>query len=106
MAIVGEAVGERGAVVEHELVVVRSLLGAVPTEDGRANEAPASVVVDVFGPNASDVKIVSGEKSRTKRFRLSIDDVDAFSHRLDELVAAGTSGPGPTDRDKRRPAKG
>ena len=79
---------------------------AVPPEHGRANEALASVLVEAFGLSASDVKIVSGEKSRTKRFRLAVDDVAAFSHRLDELVAAGASGPGPADRDKRRPAKG
>ena len=79
---------------------------AVPPEHGRANEALASVLVDVFGLKSSDVTLVAGEKSRTKRFRLVVEDVDAFSHRLDELVAAGASGPGPADRDKWRPPKG
>lgn len=79
---------------------------AVPPEHGRANDALASVLVDAFGLKASDVSIVSGEKSRTKRFRIVVDDVAAFADRLDDLVAAGTSGPGPVDRDKRRPAKG
>jgi uncharacterized protein (TIGR00251 family) len=79
---------------------------AVPPEHGRANEALAAVLVDAFGLKASDVTIVSGEKSRTKRFRLVVEDVDAFAHRLDDLVAAGGSGQGPTDRDLRRPAKG
>ena len=79
---------------------------AVPPEHGRANEALAAVLVEAFGLKPSDVKIVSGEKSRTKRFRLVVEDVDAFSHRLDELVAAGAGGQGPPDRDSRRPAKG
>src|SRR5436305_12522200 len=59
---------------------------AVPPEHGRANEALAAVLVDAFGLKPSDVKIVSGEKSRTKRFRLVVEDLDAFSHRLDDLV--------------------
>ena len=75
---------------------------AVPPEHGRANTALSEVLADAFGVTPKDVSIVSGEKSRTKRFRLSVDDVEAFAHRLDDLVAAGTSGPGPADRDKWR----
>jgi uncharacterized protein (TIGR00251 family) len=73
---------------------------AVPPEHGRANTALGGVLADAFGIPAKDVSIVSGEKSRTKRFRLAVDDVDAFALRLDELVAAGASGPGPVDREK------
>jgi len=73
---------------------------AVPPEHGRANEALATVLAEAFGLAPKDVSIVAGEKSRTKRFRLVVDDVDAFAGRLDDLVAAGASGPGPTDRDK------
>ena len=79
---------------------------AVPPEHGRANDALAAVLVDAFGLKSSAVSIVSGEKSRTKRFRLVVDDVEAFADRLDELVAAGASGPGPADRDKWRPPRG
>ena len=73
---------------------------AVPPEHGRANDALASVLVDAFGLKAKDVSLVSGEKSRTKHFRIVVDDVDAFAERLDELVATGSSGPGPADRDR------
>jgi len=73
---------------------------AVPPEHGRANDALASVLVEAFGLKAKDVSLVSGEKSRTKRFRVVIEDVDAFADRLDELVAEGASGPGPADRDR------
>jgi uncharacterized protein (TIGR00251 family) len=76
---------------------------AVPPEHGRANDALAKVLAEVFGVATSAVSIVSGEKSRTKRFRVAVDDVEAFAHRLDELVAEGASGPGPADRDKWRP---
>jgi uncharacterized protein (TIGR00251 family) len=79
---------------------------AVPPEHGRANDALASVLVEAFGLKAADVSLVSGEKSRTKRFRVVVEDVDAFADRLDELVAAGTSGPGPADRDRFRPPRG
>ena len=79
---------------------------AVPPEHGRANDALAEVLVEAFGLKPADVSLVSGEKSRTKRFRVMVEDVDAFAHRLDELVAAGTSGPGPADRDRFRPPRG
>ena len=75
---------------------------AVPPEHGRANEALANTLAEVFGVSAKDVSLVSGEKSRTKRFRLVVEDVDAFADRLDDLVAEGGSAPGPADRDKWR----
>ena len=79
---------------------------AVPPEHGRANDALATVLVDAFGLKPADVSLVAGDKSRNKRFRLVVEDVDAFADRLDELVAAGTAGPGPADRGRMRPPKG
>jgi uncharacterized protein (TIGR00251 family) len=79
---------------------------AVPPEHGRANAALASALAEAFGLPAKGVELVSGDKSRTKRFRLAVDDVDAFAHRLDDLVASGGEGPGPADRDKWRPPRG
>jgi len=73
---------------------------AVPPEHGRANDALATVLVEAFGVKPKDVSLVSGDKSRTKCFRVVVEDVDAFAERLDELVAAGASGPGPADRDR------
>jgi uncharacterized protein (TIGR00251 family) len=75
---------------------------AVPPEHGRANDALAKVLADVFGVATKAVTITAGEKSRTKRFRLAVDDIEAFAHRLDDLVADASSGPGPADRDKWR----
>lgn len=73
---------------------------AVPPEHGRANEALARLLADAFGLTAKDVTLVAGDKSRTKRFRLAVEDVDAFADRLDELVSKGASAPGPSDRDR------
>jgi len=79
---------------------------AVPPEHGRANDALIKVLAEVFGVATSAVSLLSGDKSRTKRFRLVVDDVDAFADRLDEVVASGASGPGPSDRDKWRAPRG
>src|SRR5688572_8297373 len=57
---------------------------AVPPEHGRANDALVVALADAFGIGTRDVSLVSGEKSRTKRFRLKVDDVDAFADRLDD----------------------
>jgi uncharacterized protein (TIGR00251 family) len=73
---------------------------AVPPEHGRANEALGGVLAEAFGVPPKDVSIVAGEKSRTKRFRLVVEDVEGFAARLDDLVASGASAPGPADRDK------
>src|SRR3954447_21331032 len=75
---------------------------AVPPEHGRANNALAALLAEAFGVKPANVTIVSGEKSRAKRFRLVVDDVDAFAARLDDLVAEAASAPGPADRDKWR----
>jgi uncharacterized protein len=79
---------------------------AVPPEHGRANTALASTLADAFGLPQNKVELVSGDRSRTKRFKLTVDDVDAFASRLDDLVASGSEGPGPADRDKWRPPRG
>ena len=80
---------------------------AVPPEHGRANSALVTLLADQFGVAAKDVELVSGEKSRSKRFRFAVEDLDAFERRLDELVAAGGGTGGPStgrERDRgRRP---
>src|SRR5581483_3594621 len=42
---------------------------AVPPEHGRANAALAALLAEAFGVDTKAVELVSGEKSRTKRFR-------------------------------------
>ncbi|MGQ0616344.1 MAG: DUF167 domain-containing protein [Acidimicrobiia bacterium] len=74
---------------------------AAPPEAGRANQALAVALADAFRVGEKDVELVSGDKSRTKRFRISGLDEDAFAFRLDEVVADGAIGPGPA-RSRRR----
>src|SRR4030081_3726597 len=62
---------------------------AVPPEHGRANTALVTLLADVFGVAPAKVSLTAGERSRTKTFRLEVDDVEAFERRLDDLVAAG-----------------
>src|SRR5438067_1994264 len=79
---------------------------AVPPEHGRANAALATVLADAFGVPRDAVELVSGDKSRTKRFKLAVDDVQAFADRLADLVSSGGEGRGPADRDRWRPPRG
>ncbi len=57
---------------------------AAPPVDGRANAAAAALVADALGVKERDVDLVSGERSRLKRFRvvgIEGNDVDArFRH--------------------------
>lgn len=66
---------------------------AAPPERGRANEAVAKAIADAFGLEASAVVLISGEKSREKRFRLAGIDTEDFSERLERLVPDAVAGP-------------
>ncbi len=53
---------------------------APPPVDGRANVAAAALVAATLGVKERDVELVSGERSRLKRFRvvgIEVDDVEA-----------------------------
>jgi uncharacterized protein (TIGR00251 family) len=53
---------------------------APPPVDGRANVAAAALVAATLGVPERDVELVSGERSRLKRFRVAgieTEDVDA-----------------------------
>ena len=65
---------------------------AAPPVDDRANGAVGELLADLFGIKAADVALVSGEKSRVKRFRLKGVDVETFDARLDAAVEE-TGGP-------------
>jgi uncharacterized protein (TIGR00251 family) len=69
---------------------------AAPPEQGRANEALAKALAEAFGVEAKAVSLVAGDKSRTKRFRITGLEEDDFVRRLDQLVEEGASAPGPT----------
>jgi uncharacterized protein (TIGR00251 family) len=61
---------------------------AAPPEHGRANQALTEVLADEFGVPQSEVSLVSGESSRSKRFLLAGVDPEAFDRTLGELVDA------------------
>ena len=50
--------------------------------------AVGELLAELFGIKVADVELVSGEKSRVKRFRLKGVDVDTFESRLDAAVDA------------------
>ncbi len=71
---------------------------AAPPEAGRANEACRALLAETFGVGAGGVELASGATSRMKRFRLDVDDLDAFRSRLEQVVTP--------DRPDRRGATG
>lgn len=56
-----------------------------PAQDGRANEDLARVIADVFGLRRSCVQLVSGARSREKRFRLEAS-ATVVGRRLAEIL--------------------
>jgi uncharacterized protein len=81
----------RTAVVGRHGDAVKLRVAAPPVDD-RANAAVTDLLADLFGLTPSDVALVSGAKSRMKRFRLSGVDLEALDARLDAAVD-DTGGP-------------
>lgn len=61
-----------------------------PPEDGRANDELTELVAELFGLKHHEVRLVAGEKSRAKRFRLELGIVEARA-RLARLLGKGTT---------------
>lgn len=57
-----------------------------PPEDGRANERLREALAELFGLARSDVTLVSGERARSKRFRLAARAA-AVRARIAEVLA-------------------
>ncbi len=85
----------RSAVVGRHGIALKVRVAAAP-EGGRANDATAALLAETFGP--SQVELVAGAASRSKRYRLAGIDTDEFRRRLERVVAAGTPGQGPESR--------
>jgi uncharacterized protein (TIGR00251 family) len=68
-----------------------------PAVEGRATDAARRLVADAFGMAARDVELVSGERSRLKRFRLAGVPRESALVRLAALVgpAADDAAGGP-----------
>jgi uncharacterized protein (TIGR00251 family) len=66
---------------------------AAPPEGGRANEALAKLIAETVGVKAADVTLVSGDKSRSKRFRIVGADADELPKLLERAVEIGAGVP-------------
>ena len=71
---------------------------AAPPEQGRANDACASLLADIFGVKANDVTLSSGGTSRSKRFSVSGLEHDDFVHRLEVALEDAPLGGGTARR--------
>ena len=49
---------------------------AAPPEDGRANEELVRALATILGVRASSLRILSGIRSRTKRFHVGLDPAE------------------------------
>lgn len=74
---------------------------ASPPERGRANDACARLLAEVFDVKAAAVSLESGETSRSKRFALSGVDVEAVRDQLERVLDVGDVRP-----SARRPPAG
>jgi uncharacterized protein len=60
---------------------------AAPPVDGRANAAAVALIAAALGVKERDVELVSGERSRLKRFRVVGIDADDVEARLRQALA-------------------
>ena len=66
---------------------------AAPPEGGRANTALARLLAETLGVKEGDVSLVSGDKSRSKRFKITGLDPAELPRILERAVEAGASAP-------------
>jgi uncharacterized protein len=64
---------------------------AAPPVDGRANVVAAALIAETFGIKEGDVELVSGQRSRLKRFRIVGVDAEDVELRLREALAEADS---------------
>lgn len=75
------AVGRHGAALKVRV--------AAPPEGGRANEACAELLAETFGLKRAQVELVGGTTSRSKQFKLTGVDLEAFRIQLEREAAGG-----------------
>ncbi len=64
---------------------------AAPPVDGRANAAAAALIAAALGVKEKAVELVSGERSRVKRYRVVGVDADEVDSRLRQALAEADS---------------
>jgi uncharacterized protein len=75
----------RTAVVGRHGHALKLRVGAPPV-DNRANDAVVALLAELAGVPTSAVKLVSGDRSRVKRFRLAGVDADTIEQAIDVAV--------------------
>ncbi|MBL8775379.1 MAG: YggU family protein [Acidimicrobiales bacterium] len=76
---------------------------AVPPVNDRANAAIAALLAEQFGVKDKDVALVSGGKSRQKRFRITGVDPEEVDRLIEAALDTGNSVPGRGVREPRPP---
>jgi hypothetical protein len=76
---------------------------AAPPVDDRANAAAAALLAEVLGVKTAAVELVSGQRSRMKRFRVRGLDHDEALERVERALDGATAPPGPR---RHRPGAG
>jgi uncharacterized protein len=80
----------RSAVVGRHGTSLKVRVAASPV-DGRANVAAAALLAETLGVKESDVELVSGQRSRLKRFRVGGLDAEDVEFRLRQALAEADS---------------
>ena len=74
---------------------------AAPPIGGRANAQCVEFVADLLGVRKSQVELVSGEKSRLKRVRVTDIDPDRARDAIAQELRSATARPGSHERTER-----
>lgn len=77
--------GSRDAIVGFQGDVLRVKLRA-PAVEGKANAALLAFLAETLGLKANQLRLVSGEKSRTKRLAVSGLDAAEFAARIEACL--------------------
>jgi len=91
----------RSAVVGRHGAALK-LRVAAPPLDGRANTAAAALLASSVDVPERNVTLVSGERSRLKRFRVTGAEPAELAARLERVLEAAEEPPGPPGRHRGR----
>ncbi|HZP30579.1 MAG TPA: DUF167 domain-containing protein [Acidimicrobiia bacterium] len=87
----------RSAVVGRHGTALKVRVAAPPLE-GRANTAAVALIASTLDVREKDVTLVSGERSRLKRFRVAGAEPDELATRLERALEQAAEPPGPRPR--------
>jgi uncharacterized protein len=91
----------RSAVVGRHGTALKVRVAAPPL-DGRANAATIALLATSLDVADREVTLVSGEKSRLKRFRVTGAEPAELVERLERVLDTAAEAPGPRGRHERR----